>query len=405
MKKYKVLSVDYNDEFECIGNKCEDHCCKDWNITVDKKTYMKYKKLASSEFKTKLCNNVGRNRKSKSDYDYAKINLIDNKCPMLSEEGLCDVYKNIGPENMCYTCKTYPRIYNAVDDTIESSLTLSCIEVARNILLRKNSIEFNLDIKEIENLNTIKNISASKSKIIREKYFNEIRVFCIGLIQNRKFKIEERLTILGLFINNISNIKEESLVIETINKYSESIESGVYNNLLKDINFDKVIDAQLEFLTNIYKVILSKNIKDQRYIENFINIVNALKLNSENPDLIKESFINSLNDYYSPFMSNYEYIYENYLVSYMFKNLFPISNMSLMDTYINVIVNFSIIKMNLVGICAHNKENMDIDKVLYLIQSFVKIVEHDNFIVDKLHKYLSENDLNTFAHMVILMGK
>jgi lysine-N-methylase len=89
----------------------------------------------------------------------------------------------------------------------------------------------------------------------------------------------------------------------------------------------------------------------------------------------------------------------------MFKNLFPISNMYLMDTYINVIVNFSIIKMNLVGICAHNKENMDTDKVLHLIQSFVKIVEHDNFIVDKLHKYLSENDLNTFAHMVILMGK
>ena len=146
MKRQQVLSIDYFDKFECVGNECEDHCCKDWNITVDKKTYMKYKRLQGSKFKNKLLDNIGRNRKSKSEYDYAKINLISNSCPMVSAEGLCEVYINIGPENMCHTCKTYPRYYNQVDDTIESCLTLSCIEVARNILLRENPIEFNLDI-------------------------------------------------------------------------------------------------------------------------------------------------------------------------------------------------------------------------------------------------------------------
>jgi len=53
----------------------------------------------------------------------------------------------------------------------------------------------------------------------------------------------------------------------------------------------------------------------------------------------------------------------------------------------------------------HYKEEMDTHKVLHLIQSSVKVVEHDSFIVDKLHKYLSENNFNTFAHMVMLMGK
>jgi lysine-N-methylase len=150
---------------------------------------------------------------------------------------------------------------------------------------------------------------------------------------------------------------------------------------------------------------LSKNINNKRYIENFVNIVNSLQLDSKNPELIKERFTQAVDKYYNPFMKNYDYIYENYLVSYMFKTLFPISNMSLLDTYINIIVNFSIIKMNLIGVCGHYKEEMDIDKVLHLIQSFVKVVEHDSFIVDKLHKYLSEYNLNTFAHMIILMGK
>lgn len=213
MKKQQVLSIDYFDKFECIGDKCEDHCCKNWNIDIDKKTYMKYKKLQQSEFKNKLVNSIGRNRQSKSDYNYAKIKLVNGMCSMLSKDGLCDVYSNIGPQNMCYTCKVYPRYYNQVDSVLESSLTLSCIEVARNILLRENPIEFNLDIKEIDEVRIDKGIVTIETKKLRKKYFNDIRIFCIGLIQNRKYSIEERLVILGLFIKNLNDITEESLIL------------------------------------------------------------------------------------------------------------------------------------------------------------------------------------------------
>ena len=118
MKNQKVLSIDYFDKFQCIGNKCEDHCCKNWGITIDKKTFTKYKKLQQSEFKIKLLDNIGRNRNSKSDYDYGKIKLVNNICPMFSEDGLCEVYQNIGEKNMCYTCRIYPRFYNQVYDTV-----------------------------------------------------------------------------------------------------------------------------------------------------------------------------------------------------------------------------------------------------------------------------------------------
>lgn len=404
MKKYKNLRMDYYDDFSCSGNKCEDTCCKDWNITIDKKTYMTYKNLENSEFKNKLIKSIGRNRQSKSDFDYSKIKLVENKCPMLSKNGLCEVYTNLGEEHMCNTCKTYPRSYNLVGDIMESSLSISCIEVAKNVLLRENPIEFNLDIKGLDVKKIEKNINNTKFKTLREKYFNEIRIFSIGLVQNRRFSIEERLTILGLFIKTISELKED-LVIQTIQQYDNNIQNGAFDNLLKDINFDNTIDAQLEFLTNIYKIIISKNIRDQRFMENFINIVNKLQLVSSNPELIKDRFVESLNDFYNPFMKNYEYIYENYLVNYMFKNLFPISNMSLLDTYVNLVAHFSVIKMNLIGLCGHYKEEMDDEKVLHFIQSFAKVVEHDITIVDKLHRYLSENEMNTFAHMVILMGK
>lgn len=197
---------------------------------------MKYKKLKHSEFKNKLTSSIGRNRTSKHDYDYARIRLVENRCPLLSDEGLCEVYQNIGGENMSYTCRNYPRYYNLVDDTIEISLTLSCVEAAKNILLRENPIEFNLGVQEVGDIKISKSVSSLKNKSLVGKNFNEIRTFSIWVIQNRNFSIEERLVLLGLFIVSIGNIQNDNAVIDTINGYYRNIENGYYNNALKEIN-------------------------------------------------------------------------------------------------------------------------------------------------------------------------
>ena len=274
MTKFNVLSIDYYKEFACIGNKCEDNCCKDWRITIDKKTYNKYKKLPVSDFSKKLNSSINRYRKSTHDRHYAKINLIDKKCPMISKDGLCEVYLNLGPENMSYTCRVYPRVYNLVDNTIEKCLTVSCIEVAKNILLRKNPIEFNLDVVDIkEEMDAVKVVNTNKGKKINEKCFNEIREFSIGLIQDRRFTIENRLAVLGLFINKLNeqcNNKEE--VINLIENYKASIENGVYENLLEKLIKEDKFDAQLEFLMNIYSEMINRNITNKRYKTNGLSI-------------------------------------------------------------------------------------------------------------------------------------
>lgn len=407
MTKFNVLSIDYYKDFECIGNKCEDNCCKDWKITIDKKTYNKYKKLPVSDFSKKLNNCINRDRKSKNDRHYAKINLVDKKCPMISKDGLCEVYLNLGPQNMSYTCRTYPRVYNLVDNTIEKCLTVSCIEVARNILLRKNPIEFNLDVVDIkEEIDAVKTVNTNKGKRINEKCFNEIREFSIGLIQDRRFTIENRLAILGLFINKVNNECNNKEEVEAlIENYKLSIENGVYENLLEKLIKEDKFDAQLEFLMNIYSEMINKNITNKIYRTNFINIINSLQLANENLERIKECYEEALNEHYRKFMKDYDYIYENYLVYYMFKILFPNNKESIMDSYMMLIIQFAVLKMNLIGVCGHYKEEMDEEKVLNLMQSYALVTEHDNFIVNRINKYLKENNLNTLAHMFIIMGK
>ena len=149
----------------------------------------------------------------------------------------------------------------------------------------------------------------------------------------------------------------------------------------------------------------SKNIKNKRYITNFVNIINSLQLANENLERIKECYEEALNEHYRKFMKNYEHIYENYLVYYMFKILFPCNEESIMDAYIMLVIQFAILKMNLIGVCGHYKEEMDEEKVVNLIQSYAVVTEHDNFIANRINKYLKENNLNTLAHMFIIMGK
>ena len=65
----KVLKPDYYEKFQCIANDCNDSCCIGWSISIDKKSYNKYKKI-SGEFGKVLNKNISKNRINNSDLNY-----------------------------------------------------------------------------------------------------------------------------------------------------------------------------------------------------------------------------------------------------------------------------------------------------------------------------------------------
>ena len=60
--------------------------------------------------------------------------LKDNNCPFLNENKLCDIYKEVGEDALCYTCKQYPRYIEEFGGVREIGISLSCPEAARIIL-------------------------------------------------------------------------------------------------------------------------------------------------------------------------------------------------------------------------------------------------------------------------------
>lgn len=87
------------------------------------------------------------------------------------------------------------------------SLDVACPEAARLILLNKEGIKF-VSKEESIGKHIISAQIDSKIKEVQNsplRYFREIRDFCIDIIQNRDFKLNERLYILGDFINKLED--------------------------------------------------------------------------------------------------------------------------------------------------------------------------------------------------------
>ena len=59
-----------------------------------------------------------------------------------NEENLCDLYKALGPDSLCDTCRMYPRHTEEYEGLRELSLSLSCPEAARIILSCKEPVRF-----------------------------------------------------------------------------------------------------------------------------------------------------------------------------------------------------------------------------------------------------------------------
>lgn len=125
---------DYYRQFQCIAEDCEDTCCAGWQIVADEEALARYKKVKGS-FKKEL----------KAGVDYKEGTFRQNKekrCYFLNEDNLCNMYTALGEKSLCKTCKRYPRHIEEYEGVREMTLSVSCPEVAKLLLQKKEPVKF-----------------------------------------------------------------------------------------------------------------------------------------------------------------------------------------------------------------------------------------------------------------------
>ena len=302
-KKYFYFQPEYVNKFKCDGSKCDAHCCrKDWNISIDKETYDLYAQLDTQE--------VIKHIKTNSDGGYFIDFGEKNFCPFLTENKLCRLQLEHGEKFLSGTCATYPRITSNFGYFFERSLILSCPVAAEMILFEREPMKF-------EFVQVPKKIHSLDGKIFAQKiqaaeeikeHVIEIQVAMISILQERTLTIDQRLIVLGFFVDRLgeilANFNKDALTKLIAAYESKKFLAEQVPLMIQSVKFDekKFIKLMPNFLEKVFGGDVLVQSKDFSItVKEALPLVNDKKI----------------------FSTEHSSLFENFLVNELFLDIFP----------------------------------------------------------------------------------
>ena len=397
----KVLKPFYYDDFKCTANECIDNCCSNWRINIDEKTYKKYKKL-KGEWGKKINSNISRKRSNANYLQYGKINLKNNKCSFLNEEGLCTIHGSLGEDYLCNTCRVYPRSINKYGDIYERNLSISCPEVARYIIKSKENFSFNLEDEKLSDLD--------KDYIVNNKYNEKLlnilwdtRSLTMEIIQFKEIEIWKRISFFKLLtdkVQNIINEKQYDNYEELLNNFREQITNiNVINSLDK---ISVISDVKVKFIQSALQVRANQGTNNEKF-DNLLKEYNELF----NKDIDFKGNIEKIikkEKEFNTYLKEHKNILENLLIYLIYKYFMKALHTKDLNAEVNnIILSYAMIKMLLLA--RYNKNNKELNEedfveVFYL---FSRNIEHNPVFLPNIYKDIKEAGYDTLAYMTILV--
>ncbi|MGW7159310.1 flagellin lysine-N-methylase [Paenibacillus taichungensis] len=412
MSSSAALVPKYMLDFKCIGSECEDSCCIGWKVQIDKTTYTNLTSVSQKTLRDSFKSGIEKVEASSRTNEQFALMKMDGKtgcCSMLDEQKLCTIQASLGERYLAPICATYPRNIFWVNNEQEISAVMSCPEAARLALLNPEKMEFTHTEAILQ-----KN-AQSKGEIITDQgnptfmnFFWDIRIFAIEIIQNRNYSFPHRLIIMGLFCEQLQRLINQK-------QESESDIKGLIENFKEMINNNAELqdygtfpqDHEFQFIT--LNNIISKNLgnigSNARFascVQDYLDGLNEHKDTDDKLDLV-DFYQKGYLSYYKPFMDEYEYIFENYAVNFIYSHLFPKSESgNVYKIYIILVSHYVLLKLLLIGMSIKHK-GLTTDKVIKLIQSFTKTSEHTNVYVKNIIEFLTEKQYSSMGHLSLLI--
>jgi len=376
MYKYQVYQPQYFKNFKCTGNECKNNCCHSWVITIDKPTYDKYMSLdedVRNEYRKKITI-------ASMEPFLAAINMrADKKCQFLDDNRLCDIQARFGHEYLCYTCMVYPRSFSNINGEIEVFLELSCEAAARLVLFEQNIMRFENTLLESPNpihcnhaMDAEKYTSAKNASDI----FWKLRTFSIVIAQGRKYRLQQRLLIIGIFIKQIDMLissGQDEKVANMADKFLERFNTGFYDALIEQSL--SAVDLEINFILGILKDLEAKgNASLNKYISQAREGLCIPSAGSELPD----GFGDNYQRYFDTYFADKEHILENYIVNHIFSDGFPFNYLyvnSIIKNYKELLIKYNLVKFLLVGVCRYHMK-FDKSKAAECVSSFSRSFDH-----------------------------
>ena len=191
----------YYDKFSCTADQCPDTCCAGWQIVIDENSLEKYSNV-SGDFGIRLLNSI--------DWREGIFEQYEKRCSFLNAENLCDIYKELGADALCDTCRLYPRHIEEFENLREFSLSLSCPVAAKMSLECPEPVRFLEEEDEKEECEE----DFEDFDFLLFDCLLEVREKLFSIVQNRTIPIEKRMYCVLKTAKNLQTALDEGELFE-----------------------------------------------------------------------------------------------------------------------------------------------------------------------------------------------
>ena len=247
-----ILQPKYVGNFQCDGSKCNAKCCGKWRIDIDMETYKKYQRIKNPAMRKKILSSI-----QPSNIQTGFQIKLNNKavCPLLCEDNLCYIQRNMGEDALSQTCKVYPRMVQQIGNYQFRMLAMTCPVAAEYALLSPNAMELQ-QISCEEDTSAWKLIAknCNMKNVPNDLAAVHITMGGLAILQNTSYTFEQRLVILGLFLDKVEDCQRDvEAVAGLIDYYNSDAFQQEISNLWENWQYYPV--AHHQFMNGIITVL------------------------------------------------------------------------------------------------------------------------------------------------------
>jgi len=371
------LQPRYVAEFRCIGADCEDTCCYGWRVNIDEETIGRYHQVADPRLRASFDKLITINTEATKKDEYASLVLTESGCGFLSER-LCGIQKTLSESYLPKTCATYPRNFQSVGDVLETTLDLSCPEAAR--LALSDSDALNLVTIPAANLaEGSERLLLPEAEDAQTLYsgLTEVRGFVIALLKNRAFSLPERLLMLGRFCESWDELTIHG------NASAARLQQAPE---VPPISPEK----QLELVLQLILDRIGSDFTSRRFLDCYREFMGGLQWTTDSTmaDLGLRYFEAEI-AHFARVDASAPHIFENYLINYIVKTLFPFGTKALaqklgtgkdrqsaVTQYRLLMTHYAMLRTVAIGMAGFHGPEFSAELLRKVIQSGTKTFEH-----------------------------
>ena len=382
----KIRVPEYFKDFKCIASKCEDTCCAGWGIVIDDVTYDRYKNVQGKfgeRLRSEIVHEAGENI----------FVLKGNNCPFLNKEKTCDIYINIGEENLCYTCQQYPRYTEEFGSLREIGISLSCPEAARIMLNNDKKVTFELS----ENEEVVSSYNDINAQLFIELL--QSRNIVMDMLQDRDIDLRKRVALALLFVDEIQEKIDESEMKEIKSvreKYSDKLFLEELLEKLEEYKDNEGIKYDnIQEYFNVFRDLKHITPNDPLGLNDALRYFWQADEDEELYILKHKQFV----EYYEDKIYKFENILVYFVFRYFMKAVFDYDALAKIKT---AIISYMMIRELAVVRYIENNEFTDEDMV-DIAHTYSKDIEHLEENIEALAELFETNEVFDIEEMVMAL--